>query len=122
MEGRWMKTILKQALITPGNYSRIAARIVPQDQRDAIRPGIVVSHYPFTNSRDQRGYITISHTTKRAGICFAEEHTQWGRWDEETHTLTTDGGQRYTLAGQNVAKGRDPLREQEDRLQAGPEP
>ena len=117
-----MKTILKQALITPGNYSRIAARIVPQDQRDAIRPGIVVSHYPFTNSRGQRGYITISHTTKRAGICFAEEHTQWGRWDEETGTITTDDGQRYTRAGEHVAEESNPLREQEDRPQAGPEP
>jgi hypothetical protein len=35
-----MKTILKRTLITPGNYQRIYTRIVPQDQRDAVRPGI----------------------------------------------------------------------------------
>ena len=70
-----MKPILKQVLITPGNYRRICARIVPQDQRDAIRPGIRVSHYTFTNSQGQQGHVIISHTTRRAGICFAQGRT-----------------------------------------------
>ncbi len=50
-----MKTILRQVLITPRNYPRICTRIISQDQRDAIRPGIVISHHAFTNSQGQQG-------------------------------------------------------------------
>jgi hypothetical protein len=39
----------------PRNFPRIAARIVPQDQREAIRPGILISHYASTNAQDQPG-------------------------------------------------------------------
>jgi hypothetical protein len=70
---------MKHALITPRNYPRIAARLVPQDQREAIRPGIIISHYAFTNRHGESGYVIISHTTRRAGICFAEGRTKWGR-------------------------------------------
>jgi hypothetical protein len=117
-----MKAILKQTLITPGNYRRIAARIVPHDQREAIRPGIRISHYTFTDAQGQQGYIIVSHTTQRAGICFAEGRTQWGRWDEETGIISTDGGRRYTLVGENVSDERTQLQEQEETLQAGHEP
>jgi hypothetical protein len=117
-----MKTILKQVLILPSNFRRLSARIVPLDQREAIRPGIRISHYAFTDSQGQQGYITVSHTAGRAGICFAEERTEWGRWDEETGTITTDGGQRYTRAGENVSEERNHLPGQEERLQAGHEP
>jgi hypothetical protein len=117
-----MKTILKQVLILPSNFRRLSARIVPLDQREAIRPGIRISHYAFTDSQGQQGYVIVCHTTSRAGICFAAGRTEWGTWNEQTDTLTTDGGQRYTRAGRNVAKGRDHLREQEERLQAGHEP
>ena len=110
-----MKTILRQVLITPGNYSRICARIVPQDQRDAIRPGIRVSHYAFTDLQGQQGYVIVSHTTGRAGICFAEGHTEWGRWDDEMGTIITDGGRRYTRAGK-VSDERNRLSEQEETL------
>src|SRR5215510_9580366 len=88
-----MRTICKQTLITPRNYPRIAIRIVPRDQRDAIRPGIIISHYAFTTKRGQEGYLIISHTTQRAGICVADGGTEWGTWSEETGTLTTDSGQ-----------------------------
>jgi len=74
-----MKMILRKTLITPGNYSRILMRIVPPDQREALRPGIAVTHYAFSNSQDRHGYSIISHTTRRAGICFMGERTQWGR-------------------------------------------
>jgi hypothetical protein len=97
-----MKKILKQVLITPGNYRRLIARIVPQDQREAIRPGIRISHYAFMNQQGQSGYVVISHTTNRAGLCFAEERTQWGQWSEETEIIITDGGQRYTCTGETV--------------------
>jgi len=117
-----VKPILRQALITPGNYRRICARIVPSDQRDAIRPGIRISHYAFTDSQGQPGYIIISHTTGRAGICFAEGRTEWGKWDGEVSTITTDGGRRYTLTGRNVSDERNQPREHGEALQAGHEP
>ncbi len=104
-----MKTILRHVLITPRNYPRIAARIVPQDQREAIRPGIIISHYTFTNRQGQHGYVIISHTAQRAGICFAEGRTEWGRWDEETGTIITDGGRLYNRAGEEVCEARDQL-------------
>jgi hypothetical protein len=100
-----MKHILKRALITPGNYPRIAARIAPQDQRDAIRPGLVVSHHAFINSRGQSGHIMISHTTRRAGISFAEECTRWGWWDEDMGIITTDDGRLYRCGGEEVVGG-----------------
>jgi hypothetical protein len=68
-----MQTLVKQVLITSRNYLRIAARIVPQDQREAIRPGIIISHYAFTTSQGQQGYVIISHTTRRVGISFGAE-------------------------------------------------
>src|SRR5438445_12167588 len=101
-----MKTLLKQVLITPGNYPRIYARVIPQDQREAIRPGISISHYAFTNSQGQQGHMIISHTTRRAGICFAEGRTGWGRWNEETGTITTDGGRWYNRGGEEVSDPR----------------
>lgn len=107
-----MKLILRQALITPRNYSCIAARLIPQDQREAIRPGIRISHSAFTNSHGQQGYVIVSHTTRRAGICFAEGRTQWGKWNEETSIIVTDTGQRYTYAGENVSDAEHQLREQ----------
>jgi|SRR5262249_15110002 len=100
-----MKTILRQTLITPGNYSRIAARIVPQDQREAIRPGIRICHYSFTNRQGQQGYVIICYTTNRAGICFAEGSTQWGWWDEDTGIITTDEGRLYNCGGEEVEGG-----------------
>jgi|SRR2546426_11652452 len=109
-----MKTILKQVLITPHNYPRIFTRIVPQDQREAIRPGIIVSHYAFTNSQGQHGYVILSHTTQRAGICFAEGRTEWGKWNEETGVITTDGGRLYNRAGEDGGEARDQLLGQEE--------
>jgi len=105
-----MKTILRQVLITPGNYRRICARIAPHDQREAIRPGIRISHYAFTDSQGQPGYIIVSHTTERAGICFIEGRTDWGKWDEETGTITTDGGRLYNRAGEEVSDSRTQLK------------
>jgi hypothetical protein len=117
-----MKPILRQALITPRNYSRIAARVIPQDQREAIRPGIRISHYAFTNQRGQSGYVIISHTTGRAGICFAEGQTEWGKWNEETSIITTDSGQRYTPTGVEVFDAADQRRGQEEAPQMGQQP
>ncbi len=109
-----MKTILRHVLITPRNYPRICTRIVPQDQREAVRPGIRISHYAFTNQHGQPGYLIISHTTRRAGICFGEGRSEWGRWDEETGISTTDGGRLYNRAGEEVCEARDQLPEQEE--------
>jgi len=111
-----MKTILRQVLITPGNYRRICARIAPHDQREAIRPGIRISHYAFTDSQGQPGYIIVSHTTGRAGICFAEGRTEWGTWDEEAGTIITDGGRLYNRAGEEVSDAREQLLEQGEVL------
>jgi hypothetical protein len=97
-----MKTLLKHVLITPRNYPRIYSRIVPQDQREAIRAGIIVSHYTFNTRLGQTGYVIVSHTTRRAGISFAGEPTQWGVWSEETGTIQTDGGRLYSRVGELV--------------------
>ena len=97
-----MRSILRQVLITPRNYPRIALRIVPQDQRDAIRPGIIISHYAFTTRQGQAGYVIISHTTHRAGLCVSGECTEWGSWSEETGTITTDTGRLYNRRGELV--------------------
>src|SRR4051812_7345264 len=104
-EAERMKTILKRVLISPGNYPRIAARIVPQDQRDAIRPGIRISHYSFTNRQGQHGSVVICHTTRRAGICFGTGSSEWGRWDEQSDIITTDGGRLYNCGGEEVEGG-----------------
>src|SRR5262245_22045065 len=97
-----MRTIFKQTLITSRNYPLIAARIVPQDQRDAIRPGIIISHYAFTTRQGQEGYIIISHTTQRAGLCVVDGRTEWGSWSEQTGTITTDTGRLYNRRGEVV--------------------
>jgi hypothetical protein len=99
-----MKTIVKQVLITPRNYLRIAARIVPPDQREAIRLGIIVSHYTFTTSQGQPGYVIVSHTTRRVGISFGADRSEWGTWSEETGTITTDGGRRYSRVGEPLCE------------------
>src|SRR3982074_3456612 len=112
-----MKTIIRHALITPRNYPRIAARVVPQDQREEIRPGISISHSAFTTAQGQQGYVIISHTTRRAGICFAGERTEWGKWSEETRIITTDSGQRYSYKGEIVAEVGDQLPEQAEAPQ-----
>jgi hypothetical protein len=95
-----MKSILKKVLVTPRNFPRVLARIVPQDQREAIRAGIILSHYVFTNRHGQQGYVTISHTAKRAGICFGQERSEWGMWREEAETITTDEGTLYSRVGE----------------------
>jgi hypothetical protein len=99
-----MQTLVKQVLITPRNYLRIAARIVPQDQREALRPGIIISHYAFTNSQGQQGYVIVSHTTRRVGIYFGAERSEWGTWSEETGTITTDGGRMYNRVGEQLCE------------------
>jgi hypothetical protein len=97
-----MRTILRQVLITPRNYPRIATRIVPQDQRAAIRPGLIISHYAFTTRQCQDGYVIVSHTTQRAGLCVAGGRTEWGSWSEETGLITTDSGRLYNRRGERV--------------------
>ena len=97
-----MRTIVKQVLITSRNYLRIAARVVPQDQREAIRPGILISHYAFSTQNGQPGYVIISHTTQRAGICFGAGCSEWGKWSEEAGTITTDGGRMYNRVGETL--------------------
>jgi hypothetical protein len=109
-----MRTILKQVLITPRNYPRIYARIVPQDQREAIRPGIIISHYAFTTSQGQQGYVIVSHTTQRAGIFFGEGRSEWGRWAEATGTITTDGGRMYNRVGEPLFEVGEPCLEQQE--------
>ena len=103
-----MRTILKQVLITPRNFPRISARIVPQDQREAIRPGILISHYAFSTQDGQPGYVIISHTTRRAGICFADGRSEWGAWSEQTGTITTDGGRLYNRVGERLFEVGEP--------------
>jgi hypothetical protein len=73
-----MKTIGKQVLSTSRNFLRISVRLVPQDQREAIRPSIIISHYTFITKDGQAGYVIISHTAKRAGICFSEVRSTAG--------------------------------------------
>jgi hypothetical protein len=89
-------------LITSRNFHRIRARIVPQDQREAIRPGIIISHYGFTTHDGQPGYVIVSHTTRRAGIWFGADRSEWGTWNEETGTITTDGGRMYNRIGERL--------------------
>ena len=109
-----MRRILKQVLITPRNYPRIAARIVPPDQRAAIRPGIIVSHYAFRTPDGQQGYVIVSHTTQRAGVCLSQGCSEWGRWSEATGTITTDGGQMYNRIGEALfAVGEQGLEQSE---------
>jgi hypothetical protein len=76
--------------------------MILQDQREAIRPGIIISHYAFTSSQGQPGYIIISHTTQRAGICVGTGPSEWGAWSEETGTITTDGGRMYNRIGETL--------------------
>jgi hypothetical protein len=95
-----MKAILREVLVTPRNYPRLLARIIPADQKAALYAGIVISHYAFANRAGQSGYMVISHTTKRAGICFTGERTEWGTWNEETDTIQTDGGRLYSRVGE----------------------
>jgi hypothetical protein len=109
-----MRTILKQVLITPRNYGRIAARIVPLDQREAIRPGIIVSHYAFSTPDGQHGYVIISHTTQRAGICCGEGRSEWGSWSDETGTITIDGTRMYSRIGELLFGVGDPCPEQRE--------
>src|SRR5262245_48968856 len=97
-----MKTIFKHVLITPRNFARIRAGIVPRDQREAIRPGIIITHYALTTQQGQQGYVIISHTTQRAGICLAEGRSEWGTWSDETGTITTDGGRVYNRIGEQL--------------------
>jgi hypothetical protein len=92
--------ILKEVVVTPRNFPRVYTRIIPQDQRDAIRAGIIISHYAFTNRNGQTGYVIISHTARRAGICFAGGRTEWGVWSEDSGTITTDGGRLYNRVGE----------------------
>jgi hypothetical protein len=99
-----MKTIINQVLITPRNFPRLIARIVPQDQREAIRPGIIISHYAFTTSQSRQGYVIVSHTTRRAGISFGAERSEWGAWNEELGTITTDGGRMYNQVGESLSE------------------
>jgi hypothetical protein len=109
-----MRTILKQVLITPRNYLRIAARVVPPDQREALRPGIRISHYALTTQDGQQGYVIISHTTQRAGICFGTGRSEWGSWSDEAGTITPDGGRMYNRLGEVLfAVGKQGLEESE---------
>jgi hypothetical protein len=96
---RGMKHILKPTIITPGNSPRIAVLIVPPDLCEAIRPGIKIGHYAFINRHEQHGYVIVCHTTRRAGICFTDERTQWGRWDEESDIIMADDGRQLTRMG-----------------------
>jgi hypothetical protein len=97
-----MRTLFTHVLITPRNFQRIRAGIVPLDQREAIRPGIIISHYAVTTQKGQHGYVITSPTTHRAGICFDDGPTEWGTWDEEAGTITTDGGRRYNRVGETM--------------------
>jgi len=78
---------------------------VPQDQREAIGPGFIISHYAFTISQGQQGYVIISHTAKRAGICFSQGCSESGGWSEETGTITTDAGRMYNRLGEPLFVG-----------------
>ncbi len=97
-----MRTLLRQVLITPGNYRRIAPRIVPDDQRQEIRAGIIISHYTFQTAQGQAGYGIISHTTQRAGVCRDGQPSVWGTWNAQTGTITTNDGCVYNRLGEVV--------------------
>jgi hypothetical protein len=97
-----MPAIFKHVLITHRNFQRIRAGIVPVDQREAIRPGIIITHFAFTSPQGQPGFVVISHTTQRAGICFADRRSEWGTWSEQSGTITTDGGRLYNRVGETV--------------------
>jgi hypothetical protein len=54
----------------------------------------------------RQGYVIVSHTTRRAGICFGEKPSEWGAWSEETGTIITDGGRMYNHLGGALFGGR----------------
>jgi hypothetical protein len=97
-----MRTIVRETLVTARNYPRLCQRIVPADQKAALHAGIVISHYAFTNRLGQSGHVIVSHTTRRAGICFAGERTEWGAWCEETGTITADNGKLFNRVGELI--------------------
>jgi hypothetical protein len=97
-----MRTIFKHVLITPRNFRRISAGIVPPDQRAAIRAGIYITHYTFTNRQRQTGFVIISHAAQRAGICVAGGPSAWGRWSAEDGRIITDAGRVYSREGEQL--------------------
>jgi hypothetical protein len=107
---RRIRLLLKAVLITPPNYRRILTRIVPEDQRYAVRAGIIISHYTFTTPDGQTGYGIISHTTRRAGVCIASNPTIWGAWSEQTGTITAAGGLVYNRLGELVCDLKEHVR------------
>src|SRR5262245_10005341 len=98
-----MRYIMRHLLVTPRNLTRIQARILPPDQREAVRPGILLTHYTFRAPQGRRGFIIISHAARRAGICF-EGPSEWGHWSAEEHLIRTDSGRIYTSAGELVSE------------------
>src|SRR5262249_49607496 len=101
--------------MTPSNFHRIRVGILPQDRREAIRAGIVTSHYALTRWQNQRGYVLISHTEERAGILCEGERLEWGTWSEEAGTCTAPSGRidsrkgrKYAIRGTETDVGRIP--------------
>ena len=97
-----MRRIIRHVVVTPRNLTRIQARILPRDQREAVRPGILLTHYAFRTPQGRCGFIIISHAACRAGICF-EGPSEWGHWSPEEHLIRTDTGRIYTSEGELVS-------------------
>jgi hypothetical protein len=50
----------------------------------------------------ETGYIIISHSAKRAGICMADGRSERGAWSEQTGTITTNDGRLYNRVGEQI--------------------
>jgi hypothetical protein len=99
-----MRAIVRHVLVTPRNLLRVRAKILPRDQREAIRPGILLSHSAFTTRQGRTGFLIISHAARRAGICFEDQPSEWGRSCPEEHCILTDTGQIYSCTGERIER------------------
>jgi len=80
---------MERVTITPENYERIMAKIMPKDQRRQLTYGDVISYYRTEEDEDEPLHITIWHNHGRAAACWVWD-SEWGNWDEVEQTITLD--------------------------------
>jgi hypothetical protein len=88
------------------NIDEIKDAVKPEEHRQRIRVGDIISHYGFVNRHGVAGTLTVWHNLGIGAIQFGKG-SFWGKWRDDRYTLKLDpenGGEEFDLAGDVVER------------------
>lgn len=105
---------LENVTVTNDNIAQLREAISATDQANELKTGEVISTYGFLYEGEQRGQLTVYHSSGRAAVeCGGDSN--WGDWDHDETSLRltdTDDTHVWVVAGSQIWEESDTSEEE----------